>query len=106
VGYADAADLQKLDVPCVDPVCRDHQPHTDDEGSELRLRARHSAISISPLPYRALYSQTRETATGLSTRFGQSPARATLHIIGFFWATCRFQHHSSRRDAGAFRFTC
>jgi hypothetical protein len=58
--------------------------------SDSVLVTRHLKL---PLPYRALYSQTRcpETATRTVDAL-LAVLLVRLHIIGFFWATCRFQH--------------
>ncbi|MCU1524214.1 MAG: hypothetical protein JWO18_1108 [Microbacteriaceae bacterium] len=92
--------LQKLDVPCVDPVAVITN-RTDDDGNELEsvLVTRHLKFS---LPYRALYSQTLrpDTATRLVDALAVLLVR--LHIIGFFWGDVSLSNTLFRRDAGAF----
>ncbi len=92
--------LQKLDVPCVDPVAVITN-RTDDDGLELEsvLVTRHLKFS---LPYRAIYSQTLrpETATRLVDALAVLLVR--LHIIGFFWGDVSLSNTLFRRDAGAF----
>ncbi|MHB1173373.1 MAG: DUF4032 domain-containing protein [Lacisediminihabitans sp.] len=92
--------LQKLDVPCVDPVAIITN-RTDDDGNPLEsvLVTRHLRFS---LPYRALYSQTLrpDTATRLVDALAVLLVR--LHIIGFFWGDVSLSNTLFRRDAGAF----
>jgi hypothetical protein len=92
--------LQKLDVPCVDPVAVITN-RTDDDGNDLDsvLVTRHLRFS---LPYRALYSQTLrpDTATRLVDALAVLLVR--LHIIGFFWGDVSLSNTLFLRDAGAF----
>ncbi len=92
--------LQKLDVPCVDPVAVITN-RTDVDGNELNsvLVTRHLKFS---LPYRALYSQTLrpDTATRLVDALAVLLVR--LHIIGVFWGDVSLSNTLFRRDAGAF----
>ena len=92
--------LQRLDVPCVDPVAVIAN-RTDDDGDELApvLVTRHLRFS---LPYRALFSQTLrpDTATRLADALALLLVR--LHITGFFWGDVSLSNTLFRRDAGAF----
>jgi hypothetical protein len=92
--------LQKLDVPCVDPLAVISN-RSDDDGHPLNsvLVTRHLKFS---LPYRALYSQTLrpDTATRLVDALAALLVR--LHIIGFFWGDVSLSNTLFRRDAGAF----
>ncbi|MCU1415689.1 MAG: hypothetical protein JWN80_3029 [Microbacteriaceae bacterium] len=92
--------LQRLDVPCVEPVAVITN-RTDDEGTPLDsvLVTRHLKFS---LPYRAIYSQTLrpDTATRLVDALAVLLVR--LHIIGFFWGDVSLSNTLFRRDAGAF----
>ncbi|MEO7078623.1 MAG: DUF4032 domain-containing protein, partial [Rhodococcus sp. (in: high G+C Gram-positive bacteria)] len=92
--------LQKLDVPCVDPVAVISN-RSDDDGHPLNsvLVTRHLKFS---LPYRALYSQTLrpDTATRLVDALAALLVR--LHMIGFFWGDVSLSNTLFRRDAGAF----
>jgi Lipopolysaccharide kinase (Kdo/WaaP) family. len=92
--------LQKLDIPCVEPVAVITN-RTDDDGEPLdsALVTRHLRFS---LPYRALYSQTLrpDTATRLVDALAVLLVR--LHIIGFFWGDVSLSNTLFRRDAGAF----
>jgi len=92
--------LQRLDVPCVEPLAViTHR--VDADGGELDsvLVTRHLKFS---LPYRALYSQTLrpDTATRLVDALAVLLAR--LHIIGLFWGDVSLSNTLFRRDAGAF----
>jgi hypothetical protein len=92
--------LQRLDVPCVDPVAV-IKNRTDDNGEPLNaaLVTRHLKFS---LPYRALFSQTLrpDTATRLVDALAVLLVR--LHIVGFFWGDVSLSNTLFRRDAGAF----
>ena len=92
--------LQRLDIPCVDPVAVINN-RTDDEGDLLKavLVTRHLKFS---LPYRALFSQTLrpDTATRLVDALAVLLVR--LHIVGFFWGDVSLSNTLFRRDAGAF----
>jgi len=92
--------LQRLEIPCVDPVAV-ITGRLDDEGRELNpvLVTRHLRFS---LPYRALYSQTLrpDTATRLVDALALLLVR--LHVVGFFWGDVSISNTLFRRDAGAF----
>ena len=91
--------LQRLDVPCVDPVAV-IKNRSDDDGDALNaaLVTRHLKFS---LPYRALFSQTLrpDTATRLVDALAVLLVR--LHIVGFFWGDVSLSNTLFRRDAGA-----
>jgi hypothetical protein len=92
--------LQKLDIPCVDPLAVIVN-RTADDGEELRsvLVTRHLKFS---LPYRALFSQMLrpDTATRLVDALALLLVR--LHIAGFFWGDVSLSNTLFRRDAGSF----
>lgn len=93
--------LQRLDVPCVEPIAVITN-RTSDDGEPLQpvLVTRHLRFS---LPYRALYSQSAlrpDTATRLIDALAVLLAR--LHIMGFFWGDVSLSNTLFRRDAGAF----
>lgn len=92
--------LQRLDIPCVDPVAVITN-RTSKEGEALQpvLITRHLKFS---LPYRALYSQALrpDTATRLVDALAVLLVR--LHIGGFFWGDVSLSNTLFRRDAGAF----
>ncbi|GAB3391926.1 DUF4032 domain-containing protein [Humibacter soli] len=92
--------LQRLDVPCVDPLAV-IEGRADESGKPLKpvLVTRHLKFS---LPYRALYSQTLrpDTATRLVDALAVLLVR--LHMAGFFWGDVSLSNTLFRRDAGAF----
>ncbi len=92
--------LNRLDVPCVEPVAI-VSGRLDRKGEELpaALVTRHLRFS---LPYRALYSQTLrpDTATRLADALAVLLVR--LHIVGFFWGDVSLSNTLFRRDAGSF----
>ena len=92
--------LDRLDVPCVEPVAI-VSGRLDKNGDELpaALVTRHLRFS---LPYRALYSQTLrpDTATRLADALAVLLVR--LHIVGFFWGDVSLSNTLFRRDAGSF----
>ena len=92
--------LQRLDIPCVEPVAVITDRVTDD-GQDLApaLVTRHLRFS---LPYRALYSQALrpDTATRLVDALAVLLAR--LHVVGFFWGDVSLSNTLFRRDAGSF----
>ncbi|MCX7523392.1 DUF4032 domain-containing protein [Microbacterium sp. STN6] len=92
--------LQRLDIPCVDPVAVITN-RTDDEGEELKsvLVTRHLKFS---LPYRALFSQTLRPDTANRLADALAVLLARLHIGGFFWGDVSLSNTLFRRDAGAF----
>lgn len=92
--------LQKLEVPCVEPFAI-IKNRADDQGEELPavLITRHLKFS---LPYRAMWSQglRAETATRLVDALALLLVR--LHIAGFFWGDVSLSNTLFRRDAGSF----
>jgi hypothetical protein len=98
--YEMLKNLQKLDVPCVEPFAI-IKSRKDDEGNELPavLITRHLKFS---LPYRAMRSQglRPETATRLVDALALLLVR--LHIAGFFWGDVSLSNTLFRRDAGSF----
>ncbi len=92
--------LQRLEVPCVEPLAV-IQGRTDENGAPLEtcLVTRHLRFS---LPYRALFSQMLrpDTATRLADALALLLVR--LHVIGFFWGDVSLSNTLFRRDAGSF----
>jgi len=92
--------LQRLDIPCVEPIAVVTGRETR-EGEPLApaLVTRHLKFS---LPYRALFSQTLrpDTATRLVDALAVLLAR--LHLAGFFWGDVSLSNTLFRRDAGSF----
>ncbi|WP_166980987.1 DUF4032 domain-containing protein [Paramicrobacterium fandaimingii] len=92
--------LQKLDIPCVEPVAVITGRRSADADDLLPvLVTRHLRFS---LPYRALFSQQLrpDTATRLVDALALLLVR--LHIAGFFWGDVSLSNTLFRRDAGAF----
>jgi hypothetical protein len=98
--YEMLKELQKLDVPCVEPFAN-IKNRRDSDGNELPavLITRHLKFS---LPYRAMWSQglRAETATRLVDALAVLLVR--LHLAGFFWGDVSLSNTLFRRDAGAF----
>ena len=92
--------LQRMDIPCVDPVAVITN-RTSDDGEELEsvLVTRHLKFS---LPYRALYSQTLRPDTATRLVDAAAVLLVRLHIVGFFWGDVSLSNTLFRRDAGAF----
>jgi hypothetical protein len=92
--------LNRLDMPCVEPVAV-ITGRTDADGEPLApvLVTRHLRFS---LPYRAIYSQSLrpDTATRLVDALAVLLAR--LHVAGFFWGDVSLSNTLFRRDAGSF----
>jgi hypothetical protein len=92
--------LERLDVPCVEPVAVVTN-RTSESGAPLApaLVTKHLRFS---LPYRAVYSQRLrpETATRLIDALAVLLVR--LHMAGFFWGDVSLSNTLFRRDAGAF----
>ena len=92
--------LQRLDIPCVDPIgVITNRTTSKDEALESALVTRHLKFS---LPDRALFSQTLrpDTATRLVDALAVLLVR--LHVVGFFWGDVSLSNTLFRRDAGAF----
>jgi len=92
--------LQRMDIPCVDPVAViTNRTTADGEPLESVLVTRHLKFS---LPYRALYSQTLRPDTATRLVDAAAVLLVRLHIIGFFWGDVSLSNTLFRRDAGAF----
>ena len=92
--------LNRLDLPCVEPVAViTNRAAVDGEALAPVLVTRHLRFS---LPYRAIYSQSLrpDTATRLVDALAVLLAR--LHVAGFFWGDVSLSNTLFRRDAGAF----
>ncbi|NYE96302.1 hypothetical protein FHU41_002552 [Psychromicrobium silvestre] len=92
--------LQRLDVPCVEPVAV-ITGRTTVEGVALDpvLVTRHLKFS---LPYRALFSQMLRKDTLTRLIDAQALLLVRLHLIGFYWGDVSLSNTLFRRDAGAF----
>jgi hypothetical protein len=98
--YEMLKELQKLDVPCVEPFANiKNRRDNDGNGLPAVLITRHLRFS---LPYRAMWSQGLrvETATRLVDALAVLLVR--LHLAGFFWGDVSLSNTLFRRDAGAF----
>jgi len=92
--------LNRLDLPCVEPVAViTGRVSADGEVLAPVLVTRHLRFS---LPYRAVFSQSLrpDTATRLVDALAVLLAR--LHLAGFFWGDVSLSNTLFRRDAGAF----
>ena len=92
--------LNRLDLPCVEPVAViTNRTAADGEVLAPVLVTRHLRFS---LPYRAVFSQSLrpDTATRLVDALAVLLAR--LHLSGFFWGDVSLSNTLFRRDAGAF----
>jgi tRNA A-37 threonylcarbamoyl transferase component Bud32 len=93
-------DLERLDVPAVEPVAIiTGRQSPDGEQLEPALVTRHLQFS---LPYRALFSQTLRPDTAVRLLDALSVLLARLHSEGFYWGDCSLSNTLFRRDAGAF----
>lgn len=92
--------LQKLEVPCVEPVAV-IQGRTDDQDEPLpaALITRHLKFSM---PFRVLYSTTLRPETTQRLVDSLALLLVRLHIAGFFWGDVSLSNTLFRRDAGAF----
>ncbi|CAN5335116.1 DUF4032 domain-containing protein [soil metagenome] len=92
--------LQRLDIPCVEPVAViTNRTSASGEPLESVLVTRHLRFS---LPYRAIYSQSLRPETATRLVDAAAVLLVRLHIIGFFWGDVSLSNTLFRRDAGAF----
>jgi len=92
--------LQRLDLPCVDPVAVITDRATaHGEPLESVLITQHLRFS---LPYRAVYSQSLRPETAARLVDALAVLLVRLHIAGFFWGDVSLSNTLFRRDAGAF----
>jgi hypothetical protein len=98
--YEMLRNLQKIDVPCVEPVAV-IQGRTDPEGYPLpsALVTRHLKFSM---PFRALYSTTLRPETAQRLVDSLALLLVRLHNVGFFWGDVSLSNTLFRRDAGSF----
>jgi len=93
-------DLERLDVPAVEPVAIiTGREDRDGAPLETALVTRHLQFS---LPYRALFSQTLRPDTAIRLLDALSVLLVRLHSEGFYWGDCSLSNTLFRRDAGAF----
>ncbi|GAA2071977.1 DUF4032 domain-containing protein [Pseudolysinimonas kribbensis] len=92
--------LERLELPCVEPVAViTNRATADGEVLEPALVTRHLRFS---LPYRALFSQTLRPETAVRFVDALAVLLAKLHIAGFFWGDVSLSNTLFRRDAGSF----
>lgn len=98
--YEMLRNLQKIDVPCVEPVAV-IQGRTDPAGTPLpsALVTRHLKFSM---PFRALYSTTLRPETAQRLVDSLALLLVRLHNVGFFWGDVSLSNTLFRRDAGSF----
>ena len=92
--------LERLDVPCVEPIAivADRRA-ADGEQLESVLITRHLEFS---LPYRALFSHTMRPETTVRLLDALAVLLVRLHLAGFYWGDVSLSNTLFRRDAGAF----
>ena len=92
--------LQRLDVPCVEPLAViAERTGADGEPLAAALVTRHLRFS---LPYRALYSSSMQEATAERLVDALAGLLVRLHLVGFYWGDVSLSNTLFRRDAGAF----
>jgi hypothetical protein len=98
--YAMLRNLERMDLPCVEPFGV-VSGRTTPEGLPLDacLLTRHLQYS---LPYRALYSQALRPDTAQRLIDALAVLLVRLHLAGFFWGDVSLSNTLFRRDAGAF----
>ncbi len=92
--------LQRLQVPCVEPLAVIAN-RRDAAGIELdtALVTRHLRFSM---PYRAVYSQRLRPDTAKRLVDALAVLLVRLHLAGFWWGDVSLSNTLFRRDAGAF----
>ncbi|WP_026374321.1 DUF4032 domain-containing protein [Agrococcus lahaulensis] len=92
--------LQRLEVPCVEPLAV-IADRVDADGNPLAaaLVTRHLRFS---LPYRALYSSSLKEPTAQRLVDALAGLLVRLHLVGFYWGDVSLSNTLFRRDAGAF----
>jgi hypothetical protein len=92
--------LQRLEVPCVEPLAV-IADRADADGNPLAavLVTRHLRFS---LPYRALYSSALKEPTAQRLVDALAGLLVRLHLVGFYWGDVSLSNTLFRRDAGAF----
>ncbi len=92
--------LQRLDVPCVEPLAViDGRADAAGLPLDTALVTRHLQFSM---PYRALYSSALTAGTAQRLVDALAVLLVRLHIVGFYWGDVSLSNTLFRRDAGAF----
>lgn len=98
--YAMLRNLERLDLPCVEPFGIVSGRQTPDGMAlDACLMTRHLQYS---LPYRALYSQVLRPDTSSRLVDALAVLLVRLHLGGFWWGDVSLSNTLFRRDAGAF----
>jgi len=98
--YAMLRNLERLDLPCVEPfgIVSGRQSR-DGTTLDACLITRHLQYA---LPYRALYSQSLRPDTAQRLIDALAVLLVRLHLTGFWWGDVSLSNTLFRRDAGAF----
>ncbi len=98
--YAMLRNLERMDLPCVEPfgVVSGRQSK-DGTSLDACLITRHLQYA---LPYRALYSQSLRPDTAQRLIDALAVLLVRLHLAGFWWGDVSLSNTLFRRDAGAF----
>ncbi|WP_413542907.1 DUF4032 domain-containing protein [Citricoccus nitrophenolicus] len=92
--------LERLDVPCVEPVAVvAGRRASDGEPLPTALVTRHLRFS---LPYRAVFSRRLHQDTLTRLIDALALLLVELHLVGFYWGDVSLSNTLFRRDAGAF----
>ena len=98
--YAMLRNLERMDLPCVEPFgVVSGRVTADGLPLDACLLTRHLQYS---LPYRALYSQALRPDTAQRLIDALAVLLVRLHLAGFWWGDVSLSNTLFRRDAGAF----
>jgi hypothetical protein len=98
--YSMLRNLERMDLPCVEPFgVVSGRVTPDGLPLDACLITRHLQYS---LPYRVLYSQTLRPDTSQRLIDALAVLLVRLHLAGFFWGDVSLSNTLFRRDAGAF----
>jgi hypothetical protein len=93
-------DLNRLEIPCVEPVgVISGRRAPDGEELDTVLITKHLQYS---LPYRALFSQHIRPDTAQRLIDALAVLLVRLHLTGFYWGDVSLSNTLFRRDAGEF----
>src|SRR5690606_42135219 len=98
--YEMLRNLERLDLPCVEPFAIvSGRSSQDGQPLDGCLITRHLQVS---LPYRSLYSQSLRAGTASRLIDALAVLLVRLHLAGFWWGDVSLSNTLFRRDAGAF----